>query len=180
MTSRLPHSKPHQNLNPNPSKSNLYVRHLQSNQFVLPSQLTSYKKTYPLSLQHKHLSPKNQIFILHSPNGVTLLVFLQRPGFILRDFLPGLTTRPLGNLLPGLATWFISSYQKGETRRTFMFGWRIAWLGCITEGVNYQKIKMDLIDCGVQFHDFRFMGASQALISLEFSDSMMEAIESDI
>ncbi|KAL9373411.1 hypothetical protein Peur_033031 [Populus x canadensis] len=45
-----------------------------------------------------------------------------------------------------------------------------AWLnnslvGQITEGINYQSIQGSLVDEGVQFYSFRFMGATQLCIT---------------
>lgn len=56
-----------------------------------------------------------------------------------------------------------------------------AWLknslvGQIANGVNYQCIKRGLIDSGVIFSGFRYMGASQALISF---DSLKMALDMD-
>jgi hypothetical protein len=47
----------------------------------------------------------------------------------------------------------------------------------ISEGVNYQDIRKGLLCNGVQLTGFRFMGASQALISFNTYDSTMEAFE---
>jgi len=60
-----------------------------------------------------------------------------------------------------------------------------AWLnnslvGQITEGVNYQSIQGSLVDEGVQFYGFRFMGATQVIIAFESYVSMMKSFESPL
>jgi hypothetical protein len=60
-----------------------------------------------------------------------------------------------------------------------------AWLnnslvGQITEGVNYQSIQGSLVDEGVQFYGFRFMGATQVIIAFESYVSIMKSFESPL